>query len=687
MDDQNPQNQPSGDQKPKMASGRPNVTQNSSNSGSGQAALPKKPKTEKQKQRERERRRRRRRKKSDKSVGKDVPLVLTEKKADAQGLGENIAPSLQKPGEDTKEFIEAPEAKILESETAEAHLLPIEGEHAPELPPETLPEYPLETPAEPVRLFATQPAESKPEHETAPETASEPEQEAEFQSKPEPEVEPQAESETESEPEPVSEPVPLSIEEPVPPVPAPQPEAEPEVSAEAENEPAENLLSDATTVEPEKEEGDRSNDNDNASNEENKDVNRDELPIDYQSEVKPLLSHSQEVFEEEYHPAAEHELEKSNLEEAKKISENLISEPEPYLEELPVKQGILGKMFDWLARKVESRKKPKTEQPAAGPTTEPTKITEINLGGYDPTAEEALPEEKKSGGFGLVEILKKALSIIVLLALIIGAFWLGSSLHLVERVTDLFKTKPGLELAEGTNSEVNFDVELIRKWGFYAAKEFGANLGDSRNTAYAIFTNAYYFGKLRDPIFVGETGISAALYYGFGRDDDYLRNKFIYYVRYLAKIRNANLTDILESLNNKVRRDTALDTLYEDLNNTFDEGNNLRKEINVQVDDLKISFNSLNPDKDRFEADFFISLNQTEAEKADLLINKFIEISQKQVELRAKLAAMEQLSLDYEDELIKLKLKLEGIQKNRAALIEGVTVTEVPGSGVDLVNN
>lgn len=293
-----------------------------------------------------------------------------------------------------------------------------------------------------------------------------------------------------------------------------------------------------------------------------------------------------------------------------------------------------------------------------------------------------LPQSKWIFG----NLLKTVGGVILVIVLVIGAFWLGSSLRLPDLVKNWFSAKPVGLLAQGDNSKVVQDPDMLNHWGFMTARIFSRNLGDSRNLAYNIFYVANYFGRLKDPIFYGETGITAAIYYGFGRETQYFANKFVYYVKYLGEIRQANLVDVNNVLGGKVRRDVALDKYIADTQAIFDKGNVLRKEINVQIDDLLISINSLTSDHDRFQADFFASLEKIQAEQADKLILSFIANGQKQVELKAKMAALNRLTADYTDDLLKMKLNLEGLTKNRAALIMGVTVTPVPGSDINLVN-
>lgn len=390
--------------------------------------------------------------------------------------------------------------------------------------------------------------------------------------------------------------------------------------------------------------------------------------INQEPEIAPPLDRDQQIFEEEpvyvstpVPDVHEEHFETENQKKAREISENLLKEEET-LDELPVKQGILGKIFDRVVDFINGRKK--------------LKETEINA-----TEKPKIDFSKLLGG------LKYIGAIVIVMILAIGAFWIGSSLKILENIGAWFTPKPGQEMVIGDNSKVIIDANAQRKWGFFAAIRFGENLGDKRDLGFNVFFNANYFGKLKDPIFYGETGISAAIYYGFGKDDLYQKNRFIYYVSYLRRIVFANQVKVADVLNNKQRRDVALDDYTVEIKELFENGNKLRKEINVQIDEFKIAFNSLNGEKDRYETDFFASLAETEGEKADVLLQKFIETSQKQIEVKAKLAALTQLSQNYETLLIKLKLRIEAIEKNRDALISGVTVEDIPGSDIDLTRN
>lgn len=387
------------------------------------------------------------------------------------------------------------------------------------------------------------------------------------------------------------------------------------------------------------------------------------------SEDSPAQPENDNLIEAEP-PVHEEHFEKNNQDKARELHESLFTDQHDHLEELPVKQGLLGKFFDKFAELVQGRKT--QGLPSGMNKTTETMVTEVST--------------EKPDVSGISSFLANLIKFVLVIALVIGAFWLGSSLKVVDRLSGLFAGgKPGEQLAVGDNSQVVIDPQMMQKWGFDTARLIGSNLGDSNDLTYNIFFNADYFGKLKDPIFYGETGISAAIYYGFGKEVQYVQNRFINYVHYLSSVVNANAVKIEDVMKTNARRDIALDNYLKQSQVIFDQGNTLRKEINVQIDDLKVSINTLAPDKTRYETDFFASMAVYDGGKANALLAQFIGASQKNVELTAKQNALQKLTQSYETELLILKTRIQAVQANRDALISGVAFTEVTGGGINLI--
>ncbi len=428
----------------------------------------------------------------------------------------------------------------------------------------------------------------------------------------------------------------------------------------------------------------------------------EEMPPEPEESLEPLIDDSQRIFEQgvvDSQPQStsenglyvetdgvsqtaveddEEERARRQREEAEKISTSLLSEDE-MLVEVPQKQGLLGKLFDSL-EKISEKRRAKKMSAEGGAPSESGEVLQ------DPLNINVEAAQLATGPSFLGSLLKWFLRLVILAALVVAAFWAGSSLKVLDFFNQMWKPlPPGLELYVATDGQVLIDPQMQQKLGFETARLAGANLGNAADLTYNVFFNANYFGRLLDPVSVSETGISAAIYYGFGRDNEYMRNRFVFYVQFLAKLRNSNQVRISDLLDGKVRRDLALDGFIEETEALFDEGNTYRKEIAVQVDDLKIAVNSINPDKDRYENDFFLALDATNAEKADVLIQSFVEITQKQVDLKAKLAALTQLYQYYENALVEMKTRLEAVKKNREALIGGVEVVETPGVDLGLI--
>ncbi|MBD3270803.1 hypothetical protein GF376_04720 [Candidatus Peregrinibacteria bacterium] len=364
---------------------------------------------------------------------------------------------------------------------------------------------------------------------------------------------------------------------------------------------------------------------------------------------------SSKAQNEEISSNSEDQTKEEDLIKAKEISENLETEE---LDVMPAKQGFLGRIFDKL-----SGQKSGSEQ--------------------EDNDNESIDLNKEVYG-KFFEVLKKVVAYIIVIILIIGAFWLGSSLKLYDRIIGLFNFQVE-QSEEEPEIEESLEFDLKDFPIIETAIIFGKNAGDSEDIVAVIFRNVIYFGKLQDPIRIQQTGLTTAVYYGLLLDQIEAENKFIEYTNYLRQIRNIYTVDIYDLLNQSVDREDKLIEFIDQSKAIFTQGNTFRKQMNTEVDDLTISLNSLAPDKQRFEQDFFIALENLEGEKANLLLNSFVEVTQKQNELKAKVSALQKLLEYYEDILLKLQVRIRALETNFDALVEGIRVVNIPGANVDLV--
>lgn len=195
-----------------------------------------------------------------------------------------------------------------------------------------------------------------------------------------------------------------------------------------------------------------------------------------------------------------------------------------------------------------------------------------------------------------------------------------------------------------------------------------------------------YFGELKEPSEKGETGISPALYFGGLQDENEAGlNQYIEYVRNLEELYNLYSTDVYDLLDKSSKRDEVLFSYLNDLKTSRDKSLKMLSAININIDEMKTSYNSLTPEKNKFENDYFTSLRAFQAAKSDVLLKNFVDVSQKQTALKARVFALETLAEYYDAALYNLGRRILSVEKNKDALIKGVRVTDVPGAGIDLI--
>ncbi len=229
------------------------------------------------------------------------------------------------------------------------------------------------------------------------------------------------------------------------------------------------------------------------------------------------------------------------------------------------------------------------------------------------------------------------------------------------------------------------DEGLYEENGFLGASIFGENQGSMKDLIPVQVGIADFFGRLREPREQGETGISAATYYGELMDEREIVNMFVSYVDTLERMQNLYQVDVYELLDKTTDREEALRNYLIDLRDALEEGRISLDAIELNIDDLSQSFNSLSPDKQQYEDDFFASLEDLEAEKSDVLLKSFVDASQKQVALKARVAALERLKEYYDNALAKVERRISAIDQNMEALSRGIRVVDVPGAGIDLI--
>jgi hypothetical protein len=233
--------------------------------------------------------------------------------------------------------------------------------------------------------------------------------------------------------------------------------------------------------------------------------------------------------------------------------------------------------------------------------------------------------------------------------------------------------------------EVKPEVKDQRAFGITTALLFAQNKGAVSDRLTPDISVALYYGGLQEPRVQGETGISAATFYGELKDQADFVNVYVEYVDTLEHMQSLYKTDVYKLLDQTTKRDVALLKHIDELKVMKEKGLRIQEQIGINLDDLKISYESLNGEKNKGETDFFAALSDLQGQKSDTLLKQFIEVSQKQVALKARVAALSKLQAYYVTALARLDKRLEAIDKNRDPLIQGIRVVDVPGSDLDLI--
>jgi hypothetical protein len=421
----------------------------------------------------------------------------------------------------------------------------------------------------------------------------------------------------------------------------------------------------------------------------------------------------EEEVEEEAPPPKEEEVE----EEAPAPKKEEAAEeplPMPDEEEISLENGEeeepipVGKLYEepiFDDKQEEPEKQTKSEEAAEWEKEETQKTDESQVEEGEVVEEkkpaEELPEkEDLSGGYvGLAE--KAAGNIanafhnigsffnakIIVTVLILAAIAAGGYYAYTQKVHESVYNYVAGFFSPKTEEkiEVTVNEDDLKSFGIITAGIFASNTGSVNDVVPAQIRMADFFGNLLEPRVQGETGITAATFYGALQDQKAIVNQFVLYIEYLAKIQNLYKIDVYAMLDRTSERSAALLDYIDKLKNARTEGQTLLAQIKINMDEFTVSFNSLNEDKTKDETDFFTAMAALEADKSDQLLKGFVDASQKQVALKARINALSKLVTYYETALAKLDTRILAVDENQQALVQGIRVVDVPGAGLGII--
>ncbi|MBD3156851.1 hypothetical protein GF369_03410 [Candidatus Peregrinibacteria bacterium] len=284
-------------------------------------------------------------------------------------------------------------------------------------------------------------------------------------------------------------------------------------------------------------------------------------------------------------------------------------------------------------------------------------------------------------------IVRYALGGCVVIALISALFFFNVPGRIYSGITGLFGgEQPQVEEqipSEEQPDEEKSDRETTKE--LEATFVAGENQGTSRDKFEESVETALVSGDDK-PIYTGAPDAIKTLFLtGLETTAPIYTDRIGSYMNVLLRLHNAFSTDIHQLLDNSSDREEALQVHMIDLEDIYQESMETYRSINEEKDAIKVQFNSVTTQKEQLEEDFFVSLEQLEGNKSNDLLNSFIEVSKRQVELKAHYNALNKVSSLFDTALANMDARIKDMKLNREALIEGVQIVDIKGSDLDLI--
>ncbi|MBA4336642.1 hypothetical protein C0416_02605 [bacterium] len=271
------------------------------------------------------------------------------------------------------------------------------------------------------------------------------------------------------------------------------------------------------------------------------------------------------------------------------------------------------------------------------------------------------------------------------IAIISGIFFFKLPQMAFEGITGIFKGSDTQEEVKNNGVGVDTSSQTDLNEGLKSTFIAGDNKGTSRDKFEEGVETALVTGE-GSQVYEGAPDAIKTLYLtGLETVKPEYLDRIGSYMGVLLKLQNAFATDIHQLLDGSTSREEALNLHLIELREAYQESLDTQRVVNEEKDRLKIQFNEATTQKDKLEKDFFAALDKLESSKSNDMLNAFIEVSKKQIELKAEYNSLNKVSKLFETALLNMDARIKDIELNRDALIQGVKVVDIKGSDLKLI--
>ncbi len=181
----------------------------------------------------------------------------------------------------------------------------------------------------------------------------------------------------------------------------------------------------------------------------------------------------------------------------------------------------------------------------------------------------------------------------------------------------------------------------------------------------------------------GQSGAQEGIETGATSED--FNDEFAYQIEHYGKVLNALEVDVNEYLNDFSNRSNAVDNLLVEFEGLYEEGKEIISDLEYDIAQMEAEFEGNLDQKNIYEEEFFSELSAQDGNDTVSALDAFIEISQVQVDIKARYKAKDKLHELLYSGLLYLKARIDDITYNREALVKGVQVVDVKGSDLNLI--
>src|SRR3989339_337659 len=197
----------------------------------------------------------------------------------------------------------------------------------------------------------------------------------------------------------------------------------------------------------------------------------------------------------------------------------------------------------------------------------------------------------------------------------------------------------------------------------------------------------FYLGQtFFDSSMKSENALLSGAYLGQNLKGFQISDAFIQSLDVLKSVNALIALNIVEEVDSSQEKEKVFNNYLNEIKKSAEKMRALRLRLQGEMVDFRTEYEDATQQKNAKEVLFFEQIEVYASREAKTTLNEFIGWAEKQVRARADFKSRERVVALLEPRIILMENRIKALELNKEAIIKGIKIVPIEGSGIDLID-